>query len=122
MTCGRRSRVVKVSDRGWPCHEFEPVPLKTRCVREQCTLNLSRAQMSSRWCGVVVRLGDEKCLLERITCVDAIMQRNLLRMMIIVELRCRRHEWEMVARMIIYGKHQRDAEPQPAHGHVATQN
>ncbi|GFU89647.1 hypothetical protein TNCV_4042541 [Trichonephila clavipes] len=33
------------------------VPLKTRRVGEQCTLNLSRAQTSSRWCGVVVRRG-----------------------------------------------------------------
>ncbi|GFW00029.1 hypothetical protein TNCV_3568191 [Trichonephila clavipes] len=32
-----------------------PVPLKTRHVEEQCTLNLSRAKTSSRWCGVVVR-------------------------------------------------------------------
>ncbi|GFX44690.1 uncharacterized protein TNCV_2427741 [Trichonephila clavipes] len=32
-----------------------PVPLKTRRVR--CTLNLSRAETSSRWCGVVVRRG-----------------------------------------------------------------
>ncbi|GFV44666.1 uncharacterized protein TNCV_212201 [Trichonephila clavipes] len=32
-----------------------PVPLKTRW--ERCTLNLSRAQTSSRWCGVVVRRG-----------------------------------------------------------------
>ncbi|GFT96619.1 uncharacterized protein TNCV_5022601 [Trichonephila clavipes] len=34
-----------------------PVPLKTRCVGQRCTLNLSRAEMSSRWCGVVVRRG-----------------------------------------------------------------
>ncbi|GFW57590.1 uncharacterized protein TNCV_2925091 [Trichonephila clavipes] len=34
-----------------------PVPLKARSVRERCTLNLSRAQTSSRWCGVVVRRG-----------------------------------------------------------------
>ncbi|GFV15559.1 uncharacterized protein TNCV_4835851 [Trichonephila clavipes] len=34
-----------------------PVPPKTHRVREQCTLNLSRAQTSSRWCGVVVRRG-----------------------------------------------------------------
>ncbi|GFV99357.1 hypothetical protein TNCV_1513291 [Trichonephila clavipes] len=54
---GRSSRVVKVSDRGWPCHEFEPVPLKTRRVGQRCTLNLSRVQTSSRWCGVVVRRG-----------------------------------------------------------------
>ncbi|GFT34862.1 uncharacterized protein TNCV_3878761 [Trichonephila clavipes] len=34
-----------------------PVPLKTLRVRQQCTLNLSRVEMSSRWCGVVVRRG-----------------------------------------------------------------
>ncbi|GFW90771.1 transposon Ty3-G Gag-Pol polyprotein [Trichonephila clavipes] len=34
-----------------------PVPLKTRRVGQRCTLNLSRAEMSSRWCGVVVRRG-----------------------------------------------------------------
>ncbi|GFU37250.1 hypothetical protein TNCV_4272501 [Trichonephila clavipes] len=49
--CG--SPVVKVSDHGLPCHEFEPQ--KTRRVGAQCPLNLSRAQTSSRWCGVVVR-------------------------------------------------------------------
>ncbi|GFT04512.1 putative transposable element [Trichonephila clavipes] len=34
-----------------------PVPLKTRRVGQRCTLNLSRAETSSRWCGVVVRRG-----------------------------------------------------------------
>ncbi|GFT60665.1 uncharacterized protein TNCV_3583851 [Trichonephila clavipes] len=34
-----------------------PVPLKTRSIAERCTLNLSRVQTSSRWCGVVVRGG-----------------------------------------------------------------
>ncbi|GFV50944.1 uncharacterized protein TNCV_302051 [Trichonephila clavipes] len=34
-----------------------PVPLKTRRVEQRCTLNLSRAEMSSR--GVVVRRGGE---------------------------------------------------------------
>ncbi|GFX70166.1 uncharacterized protein TNCV_4616041 [Trichonephila clavipes] len=34
-----------------------PVPLKTRRVRQRCKLNLSRAETSSRWCGVVVRRG-----------------------------------------------------------------
>ncbi|GFV10506.1 uncharacterized protein TNCV_4409871 [Trichonephila clavipes] len=34
-----------------------PVPLKTRRVWQRCTLNLSRAETSSRWCGVVVRRG-----------------------------------------------------------------
>ncbi|GFW98980.1 uncharacterized protein TNCV_1781991 [Trichonephila clavipes] len=32
-----------------------PVPLKTLLVGQRCTLNLSRAETSSRWCGVVVR-------------------------------------------------------------------
>ncbi|GFX85294.1 uncharacterized protein TNCV_2675691 [Trichonephila clavipes] len=34
-----------------------PVPLKTCRVGQGCTLNLSRAGTSSRWCGVVVRRG-----------------------------------------------------------------
>ncbi|GFU21399.1 uncharacterized protein TNCV_891431 [Trichonephila clavipes] len=34
-----------------------PVPLKTRRVGQRCTLNLSRAETSSRWCCVVVRRG-----------------------------------------------------------------
>ncbi|GFU80909.1 uncharacterized protein TNCV_4251581, partial [Trichonephila clavipes] len=29
----------------------DPVPLKTRRVGQRCTLNLSRAETSSRWCG-----------------------------------------------------------------------
>ncbi|GFV28070.1 uncharacterized protein TNCV_187461 [Trichonephila clavipes] len=37
-----------------------PVPLKTRRVGQRCTLNLSRAETSSRWCGVVVRRGDAR--------------------------------------------------------------
>ncbi|GFU70531.1 hypothetical protein TNCV_2511871 [Trichonephila clavipes] len=44
---GRGSRVVKVSDRGWPCHEFVPGPLKTRhvkCVESPNVLPLV-------WCG-----------------------------------------------------------------------
>ncbi|GFT30395.1 uncharacterized protein TNCV_2376891 [Trichonephila clavipes] len=34
-----------------------PVPLKTRRVGQRCTLNLSRVETSSHWCGVVVRRG-----------------------------------------------------------------
>ncbi|GFV54102.1 uncharacterized protein TNCV_5119371 [Trichonephila clavipes] len=34
-----------------------PVPLKTHRVGQRCTLNLSRTEMSSRWCGVVVMRG-----------------------------------------------------------------
>ncbi|GFS95174.1 uncharacterized protein TNCV_2705191 [Trichonephila clavipes] len=34
-----------------------PIPLKTHRVGQRCTLNLSRAETSSRWRGVVVRRG-----------------------------------------------------------------
>ncbi|GFU24576.1 uncharacterized protein TNCV_2265201 [Trichonephila clavipes] len=47
--------MVNASDRGWKVTSSSPVPLKTRRVGQQCTLNLSRAEMYSRWCIVVVR-------------------------------------------------------------------
>ncbi|GFU34371.1 uncharacterized protein TNCV_1991571 [Trichonephila clavipes] len=47
--------IQKVSDRGLPGHEFDPSTTKDRRVGQRCTLNLSRAETSSRWCGVVVR-------------------------------------------------------------------
>ncbi|GFX02038.1 uncharacterized protein TNCV_372271 [Trichonephila clavipes] len=53
--CG--SPVVKVSDHGRHVMSSSPVPLKTRRVGQRCTLNLSRTETSSRWCGVVVRRG-----------------------------------------------------------------
>ncbi|GFT23758.1 uncharacterized protein TNCV_3512091 [Trichonephila clavipes] len=37
-----------------------PLPLKIRCVWGRCTLNLSRAQTSSCWRGVVVKRGQLK--------------------------------------------------------------
>ncbi|GFX61537.1 uncharacterized protein TNCV_2745121 [Trichonephila clavipes] len=37
-----------------------PVPLKTRRVGKRCTLNLSRAQTSSCWSGVVDKRGQLK--------------------------------------------------------------
>ncbi|GFW01454.1 uncharacterized protein TNCV_5031041 [Trichonephila clavipes] len=41
------------------CHvtSSNPVPLKTHRVGQRCTLNLSRAETSSRWGGVLVRRG-----------------------------------------------------------------
>ncbi|GFW04447.1 transposable element Tcb2 transposase [Trichonephila clavipes] len=62
------SKIITVRDRGsreWYRYRIvaclvtssSPVPLKTRRVGQQCTLNLSRAETSSRWCGVVVRRG-----------------------------------------------------------------
>ncbi|GFU14174.1 uncharacterized protein TNCV_4167721 [Trichonephila clavipes] len=53
--CG--SPVVRVSDHGRYVMSSSPVPLKTRRVGQRSALNLSRAQTSSRWCGVVVRRG-----------------------------------------------------------------
>ncbi|GFX64286.1 hypothetical protein TNCV_1500101 [Trichonephila clavipes] len=53
----RGSLLVKVTD-SWPaCHEFELVPLKTLRLGERFTLNLSRAQTSSRWCGGEISKG-----------------------------------------------------------------
>ncbi|GFT18176.1 WAP domain-containing protein [Trichonephila clavipes] len=54
---GCSSSVVKVSDHGRYVMSSSPVPLKTHRVGQRCTLNLSRAQTSTRWCGVVVRRG-----------------------------------------------------------------
>ncbi|GFW57713.1 uncharacterized protein TNCV_2926321 [Trichonephila clavipes] len=45
-----------------------PVPLKTRRVGKRCTLNLSRAETSSRWCGVVVRRGGASSGVGHVTC------------------------------------------------------
>ncbi|GFX66034.1 hypothetical protein TNCV_14551 [Trichonephila clavipes] len=49
--------MVKVSDYGGHVMSSSPASLKTRRVGEQCTLNFSRTQTSSRWCGVEVRRG-----------------------------------------------------------------
>ncbi|GFU88775.1 uncharacterized protein TNCV_4444521 [Trichonephila clavipes] len=54
---GCSSPVVKVSDYGRHVMSSSPVPLKTRLVGQRCTLNLSRAKTSSRWCGLVVMRG-----------------------------------------------------------------
>ncbi|GFU68185.1 uncharacterized protein TNCV_38951 [Trichonephila clavipes] len=51
------SPVVTVSDHSGHVISSSPVPLKTHRVGQRCTLNLSRAETSSRWCDVVVRRG-----------------------------------------------------------------
>ncbi|GFV63581.1 hypothetical protein TNCV_2195551 [Trichonephila clavipes] len=56
---GHISLVIKVSDRAWHVMSSNPVPPKTRRVEQRCTLNLSRAQASSRWCSVVIRRGSD---------------------------------------------------------------
>ncbi|GFW77130.1 uncharacterized protein TNCV_2725601 [Trichonephila clavipes] len=57
ITQGCGSPVVKVSNHDRHVMSSIPVPLKTRRVGQRCTLNLSRAETSSRWCGAVVRRG-----------------------------------------------------------------
>ncbi|GFV17798.1 hypothetical protein TNCV_990091 [Trichonephila clavipes] len=44
-------------DRGWLVTSSGPVPLKAHRVRERCTLTLSRALTSFRWCVVAARRG-----------------------------------------------------------------
>ncbi|GFV19065.1 uncharacterized protein TNCV_3222841 [Trichonephila clavipes] len=55
LRCG--NTVVKVLDHGRHVMSSSPVPLKTRRVGQRCTLNLSKAETSCRWCSVVVRRG-----------------------------------------------------------------
>ncbi|GFW14367.1 uncharacterized protein TNCV_3327801 [Trichonephila clavipes] len=54
---GYGSPVLKVSDHVWHVMSSSPVPLKTDRVGQLCTLNLWKAETSSRWCGVVFRRG-----------------------------------------------------------------
>ncbi|GFY15481.1 uncharacterized protein TNCV_1572921 [Trichonephila clavipes] len=63
--CG--SPVVKVSDHGRHVMSSSPVPLKTRHVGQRCTLNLSRAETSFRWCGVVARRGGANSVVVHVT-------------------------------------------------------
>ncbi|GFV56269.1 uncharacterized protein TNCV_106251 [Trichonephila clavipes] len=64
VTVAAVALVVKVLDRSWHVMSSRsPVLLKIRRVGERCTLNLSRAQASTRWCDVVVRRG--RCQLRR---------------------------------------------------------
>ncbi|GFX55909.1 uncharacterized protein TNCV_1427711 [Trichonephila clavipes] len=44
-----------------------PVPLKIRRVGQRCTLNLSRAETSSYWCGVVVKRGGASSCVVHVT-------------------------------------------------------
>ncbi|GFV99058.1 anaphase-promoting complex subunit 1 [Trichonephila clavipes] len=55
LACCHGSLVVKVTDSWLACHEFEHSTTEDRHAGEQCTLNMSRTQTSSHWCGVVVR-------------------------------------------------------------------
>ncbi|GFU91270.1 uncharacterized protein TNCV_4926001 [Trichonephila clavipes] len=44
-----------LSNRDWHVTSSNPEPLKNRLVGKRCTVNLSRAETTSRWCHVVVR-------------------------------------------------------------------
>ncbi|GFY23253.1 hypothetical protein TNCV_3939491 [Trichonephila clavipes] len=59
--------MVKVSDHGRHVMSSSPVPLKTHHAGERCTLNMSRAETSFRWCDVVVRRGDASSDIVHIT-------------------------------------------------------
>ncbi|GFV85049.1 hypothetical protein TNCV_3319881 [Trichonephila clavipes] len=48
---GCDSPMVKVLDHGRHVMSSSPVPLSTRYVGQRCTLNRSRVETSSRWCG-----------------------------------------------------------------------
>ncbi|GFU19060.1 uncharacterized protein TNCV_430931 [Trichonephila clavipes] len=69
---GCNSPVVKVSDHGRHDMSSCPGPLRTHRAGERCTLNVSRAQTSSRWCGTVVRRGEFqlRCRLRHLTMVQ----------------------------------------------------
>ncbi|GFS95667.1 uncharacterized protein TNCV_886211 [Trichonephila clavipes] len=47
-----------------------PIPLKTHRVGERCSLNLSKAQTSFCWSGVVVKRGQLKYRLRHLTMVQ----------------------------------------------------
>ncbi|GFU68677.1 uncharacterized protein TNCV_308921 [Trichonephila clavipes] len=53
--CG--SPVGKILDEGRHITSSSPVPLKTCRVGQRCSLNMSKAQTSSHWCGVKVKRG-----------------------------------------------------------------
>ncbi|GFU59746.1 uncharacterized protein TNCV_3187001 [Trichonephila clavipes] len=66
---GRGNLVVKVLDPSRSVMSSSPVPLTTRHVGKRCTLNLSRAQTSSRWCGVVLTCSRLMCRPRHLTMV-----------------------------------------------------
>ncbi|GFX16068.1 hypothetical protein TNCV_4703261 [Trichonephila clavipes] len=49
--------MVKDRTRGLRVTSSIPVPIKIRRVGQRCMINLSRAETSCRWCGVIVRRG-----------------------------------------------------------------
>ncbi|GFV13204.1 uncharacterized protein TNCV_3655241 [Trichonephila clavipes] len=53
----RGNRMFKASGLEGLVTSSIPLPLKILHIGDLCTLNLSKAQTSSRWCGVVVRRG-----------------------------------------------------------------
>ncbi|GFW75168.1 uncharacterized protein TNCV_448731 [Trichonephila clavipes] len=66
-----------------------PVPLKTRRVGQRCTLNLSSAETSSHWCGVVVRRGgcQLRCRPRHLTLLEEKRREDMLESVIIMNIR-----------------------------------
>ncbi|GFX89025.1 hypothetical protein TNCV_2853251 [Trichonephila clavipes] len=61
---GRGNLVVKITDLGLVCHEFEP----NNSEEPLCEIGLVHVkyvhvQMSSRWCGIIVRRWGGRCRL-----------------------------------------------------------
>ncbi|GFT40608.1 uncharacterized protein TNCV_3007841 [Trichonephila clavipes] len=63
--------VLKASDRGWLCHEFEPSTTKDPPCRAAMHAKSVESETSSRWCGVVVRRGCQlRCRPRHLTMVQ----------------------------------------------------
>ncbi|GFV25170.1 uncharacterized protein TNCV_1151741 [Trichonephila clavipes] len=75
---GCDSPVFKVSEHGKHVMISSQVPLKTRRVGKRSTLNLSRFEMSSRWCGVLVRRWEcqLRCRQRHLTMVQNYMEED----------------------------------------------
>ncbi|GFW21596.1 hypothetical protein TNCV_4281111 [Trichonephila clavipes] len=73
--CG--SPVVKVSDHGRHAMSSSPVPLKTRRVGQRCTLNLTRAETSSLWCGMTSCTNQEMADIHFLANEDALEAQRL---------------------------------------------
>ncbi|GFS52908.1 hypothetical protein TNCV_330691 [Trichonephila clavipes] len=57
MQCGRGSRVLKVSDRGWSCHEFEPSTTKEPPCREAMhvkSIELKHPPVGMMWSKTII--------------------------------------------------------------------
>ncbi|GFV71081.1 hypothetical protein TNCV_1662391 [Trichonephila clavipes] len=65
---GHGSQVVKVSDRGGPCHEFEPSTTKDPpCRGAMHVKSVETSKKSFRRCGAIVRRGGASSIVVHVT-------------------------------------------------------